>query len=86
MGFALGFELVLITGRTAEEADYLVKVATILKEVRIDSMGRLFKSRADLRALAARFRKIRRTKLGLIHDRAAKAEVVSRIASIRARA
>jgi glycosyltransferase involved in cell wall biosynthesis len=77
------FEQELLTGYCADdEADYLEKVATDVKSIRIDGLGRSIKPRADLTALFAIVREIRRFKPDVIHTHTAKAGVVGRIASI----
>ena len=83
-GFDQGtFEQELLTGFcAADEADYLEKVATDVKAIRIDGLGRSIKPRADLTALFAIVREIRRFKPDVIHTHTAKAGVVGRIASI----
>ena len=58
------------------------KVATDVKAVRIDGLGRSIKPRADLTALFAVIREIRRFKPDVIHTHTAKAGVVGRVASI----
>jgi glycosyltransferase involved in cell wall biosynthesis len=77
------FEQELATGYcAADEADYLEKVATDVKAVRIDGLGRSIKPRADLTALFAIIKEIRRFKPDVIHTHTAKAGVVGRVASI----
>ena len=77
------FEQKLLTGYcAADEADYLEKVATDVKAIRIDGLGRSIKPRADLYALFAIVKEIRRFKPDVIHTHTAKAGVVGRIASI----
>ena len=77
------FEQELLTGFcAADEADYLEKVATDVKSIRIDGLGRSIKPRADLTALFAIIKEIRRFKPDVIHTHTAKAGVVGRIASI----
>jgi glycosyltransferase involved in cell wall biosynthesis len=77
------FEQELITGYcAADEADYLEKVATDVEAIRIDGLGRSIKPRADLTALSAIIKEIRRFKPDVIHTHTAKAGVVGRIASI----
>ena len=77
------FEHELVTGFcAADEADYLEKVAIDVKAVRIDGLGRSIKPRADLTALFAIIKEIRRFKPDVIHTHTAKAGVVGRIASI----
>ena len=66
----------------ADEADYLEKVATDVKAIRIDGLGRSIKPRADLTALFAIVKEIRRFKPDVIHTHTAKAGVVGRLASI----
>jgi glycosyltransferase involved in cell wall biosynthesis len=77
------FEQELLTGYcAADEADYLEKVATDVAAIRIDGLGRSIKPRADLTALFAIVKEIRRFKPDVIHTHTAKAGVVGRIASI----
>ena len=77
------FEQELLTGYcAADEADYLEKVATDVMAIRIDGLGRSIKPRADLTALFAIVKEIRRFKPDVIHTHTAKAGVVGRIASI----
>ena len=77
------FDQELVTGFCAtDEADYLEKVATDVKAVRIDGLGRSIKPRADLTALFAIIKEIRRFKPDVIHTHTAKAGVVGRVASI----
>ena len=73
----------LLTGYcAADEADYLEKVATDVKAIRIDGLGRSIKPRADLTALFAIVKEIRRFKPDVIHTHTAKAGVVGRFASL----
>jgi glycosyltransferase involved in cell wall biosynthesis len=77
------FDQELVTGYCAsDEADYLEKVATDVKAIRIDGLGRSIKPRADLTALLAIAKEIRRFKPDVIHTHTAKAGVVGRVASI----
>ncbi len=77
------FEHELVTGYCADnEADYLEKVATDVKAIRIDGLGRSIKPRADLTSLFAIIKEIRRFKPDVIHTHTAKAGVVGRVASI----
>jgi glycosyltransferase involved in cell wall biosynthesis len=77
------FDQELVTGYCADdEADYLEKVATDVKAIRIDGLGRSIKPRADLTALFAIIKEIRRFKPDVIHTHTAKAGVVGRVASI----
>ena len=77
------FDHELLTGYCAsDEADYLEKVATDEKAIRIDGLGRSIKPRADLTALFAIIKEIRRFKPDVIHTHTAKAGVIGRIASI----
>jgi glycosyltransferase involved in cell wall biosynthesis len=77
------FEHELVAGYcAADEADYLEKVATDVKAIRIDGLGRSIKPRADLAALFAIIKEICRFKPDVIHTHTAKAGVVGRIASI----
>jgi len=73
----------LLTGYcAADEADYIEKVATDVQAIRIDGLGRSIKPRADLFALFAIVKEIRRFKPDVVHTHTAKAGVVGRIASI----
>ena len=77
------FEQELVTGFcAADEADYLENVASDVYAVRIDGLGRSIKPRADLTALFAIVKEIRRFKPDVIHTHTAKAGVIGRIASI----
>lgn len=77
------FDQELVTGYCSDdEADYLEKVATDVKAIRIDGLGRSIKPRADLTALFAIIREIRRFKPDVVHTHTAKAGVVGRVASI----
>ena len=77
------FDQELVTGYcAADEADYLEKVATDVKAIRIDGLGRSIKPRADLTALFTIVKEIRRFKPDVIHTHTAKAGVVGRVASI----
>jgi glycosyltransferase involved in cell wall biosynthesis len=77
------FDQELVTGYCAsDEADYLEKVATDVKAIRIDGLGRSIKPRADLTALFAIIKEIRRFKPDVIHTHTAKAGVVGRVASV----
>lgn len=77
------FEQELVTGFcAADEADYLENVAYDVKAIRIDGLGRSIKPRADLTALFAIVKEIRRFKPDVIHTHTAKAGVIGRIASI----
>ncbi len=77
------FEHELLTGYcAADEADYLEKVATDVRAIRIDGLGRSIKPRADLTALFKIISEIRRFKPDVIHTHTAKAGVLGRIASI----
>jgi len=77
------FEQELVTGFcAADEADYLEKVATDVEAIRIDGLGRSIKPRADLTALFAIIKEIRKFKPDVIHTHTAKAGVLGRIASI----
>ena len=73
----------LLTGFcSADESDYLEQVATDVKAIRIDGLGRSIKPRTDLTALFAIVKEIRRFKPDIIHTHTAKAGVVGRTASI----
>lgn len=77
------FDHELLTGYcAADEADYLEKVATDVKAIRIDGLGRSIKPRADLTALFKIIKEIRRFKPDVIHTHTAKAGVVGRLASL----
>jgi glycosyltransferase involved in cell wall biosynthesis len=77
------FDQELVTGYcAADEADYLEKVATDVKAIRIDGLGRSIKPRADITALFAIIKEIRKFRPDVIHTHTAKAGVVGRIASI----
>jgi len=77
------FEHELLTGYCAsDEADYLEKVATDVKAIRIDGLGRSIKPRADITALFKIIKEIRRFNPDVIHTHTAKAGVIGRIASL----
>ena len=77
------FDQELLTGFcAADEADYLEKVATDVRAIRIDGLGRSIKPRADLTALFAIIKEIRHFRPDVIHTHTAKAGVVGRVASI----
>jgi glycosyltransferase involved in cell wall biosynthesis len=77
------FDQELVTGYcAADEADYLEKVATDVRAIRIDGLGRSIKPRADLTTLFAIIKEIRRFKPDVIHTHTAKAGVVGRLASL----
>jgi glycosyltransferase involved in cell wall biosynthesis len=77
------FDQKLVTGYcAADEADYLEKVATDVEAVRIDGLGRSIRPRADITALFAIIREIRKFKPDVIHTHTAKAGVIGRLASI----
>lgn len=77
------FDQELVTGYcAADEADYLEKVASDVKAIRIDGLGRSIKPRADLTTLFTIVKEIRRFKPDVIHTHTAKAGVVGRVASI----
>lgn len=83
-GFNVGdFDQRLYTGFcSADEADYLQTVATEIKAVRIEGLGRRVSLRSDLRAFGSLVREIRRFKPHVIHTHTAKAGFLGRIASI----
>jgi glycosyltransferase involved in cell wall biosynthesis len=77
------FDQELVTGYcAADEADYLEKIASDVKAIRIDGLGRSIKPRADLTTLFTIVKEIRRFKPDVIHTHTAKAGVVGRVASI----
>jgi glycosyltransferase involved in cell wall biosynthesis len=77
------FEQILITGYCSDdEADYLDKVATDVKAIRVSSLGRSVKPLSDVNAFFSIIREIRKFKPDVIHTHTAKAGVVGRIASL----
>ena len=77
------FEQELLTGYcAANEADYLENVASDVKAIRIDGLGRSIKPQADLTALFKIIKEIRRFNPDMIHTHTAKAGVIGRIASM----
>ncbi len=77
------FEQILVTGYCSDdEADYLDKVATDVKAIRVSSLGRSVKPLSDVSAFFSIIRGIRKFKPDVIHTHTAKAGVVGRIASL----
>ena len=77
------FDQELVTGFCgADEADYLENIASDVKAIRIDGLGRSIKPRADLTALFKIIKEIRSFNPDVIHSHTAKAGVIGRIASI----
>ena len=77
------FEQILITGYCSDdEADYLEKVATDVKAIRVSSLGRSVKPLSDVNAFFSIIREIRKFKPNVIHTHTAKAGVVGRLASL----
>ena len=77
------FEQELLTGFCeADEADYLENVASDVRAIRIDGLGRSIKPRADMTALFKIIKEIRKFKPDVIHTHTAKAGVIGRIASM----
>jgi glycosyltransferase involved in cell wall biosynthesis len=77
------FEHRLYTGFCAtDEADYLDSVATDIKAIRIDGLGRRVSLRGDIRAFLSLVKAIRVFKPHIIHTHTAKAGFLGRIASL----
>ena len=77
------FEHRLYTGFCAtDEADYLDSVATDIKAIRIDGLGRRVSLRGDIRAFLSLVKVIREFKPHIIHTHTAKAGFLGRIASL----
>jgi glycosyltransferase involved in cell wall biosynthesis len=77
------FEHLLYTGFCAtDEADYLDSVATDIKAIRIDGLGRRVSLRGDIRAFVSLVKVIREFKPHIIHTHTAKAGFLGRIASL----
>jgi glycosyltransferase involved in cell wall biosynthesis len=80
------FETRLITGYCDEnESDYLDKVATDIKAIRVPSFGRSLSIGKDLKAFFLLIREIRRFKPDVVHTHTAKAGVLGRVAAFLAR-
>jgi len=65
-----------------DEADYLDSVATDVKAIRIEGLGRRVSLRGDIRAFLSLVRAIREFKPHIIHTHTAKAGFLGRIASL----
>ena len=77
------FEHRLYTGFCAtDEADYLDSVATDIKAIRIDGLGRRVSLRGDIRAFVSLVKVIREFKPHIIHTHTAKAGFLGRLASL----
>ena len=77
------FEHRLYTGFCAiDEADYLDSVATDIKAIRIDGLGRRVSLRGDIRAFFSLVKAIREFKPNIIHTHTAKAGFLGRLASL----
>ena len=77
------FEQRLYTGFCAtDEADYLDSVATDIKAIRIDGLGRRVSLRGDIRAFLSLVKAIREFKPNIIHTHTAKAGFLGRLASL----
>jgi glycosyltransferase involved in cell wall biosynthesis len=77
------FEHRLYTGFCAtDEADYLDSVATDIKAIRIDGLGRRVSLRGDIRAFLSLVKAIREFKPNIIHTHTAKAGFLGRLASL----
>ena len=77
------FEHRLYTGFCAtDEADYLDSVATDIKAIRIDGLGRRVSLRGDIRAFLSLVKVIREFKPHIIHTHTAKAGFLGRLASL----
>ena len=67
---------------TIDEADYLDSVATDIKAIRIDGLGRRVSLRGDIRAFLSLVKVIREFKPHIIHTHTAKAGFLGRLASL----
>jgi len=77
------FEHRLYTGFCAtDEADYLDSVATDIKAIRIDGLGRRVSLRGDIKAFLSLVKAIREFKPNIIHTHTAKAGFLGRLASL----
>ena len=77
------FDHRLYTGFCAiDEADYLDSVATDIKAMRIDGLGRRVSLRGDIRAFLSLVKAIREFKPNIIHTHTAKAGFLGRLASL----
>jgi glycosyltransferase involved in cell wall biosynthesis len=77
------FEHRLYTGFCAtDEADYLDSVATDIKVMRINGLGRRVSLRGDIRAFLSLVKAIREFKPNIIHTHTAKAGFLGRLASL----
>ena len=77
------FEHRIYTGFCAtDEADYLDSVATDIKAIRIDGLGRRVSLRGDIRAFLSLVKAIREFKPNIIHTHTAKAGFLGRLASL----
>ena len=77
------FDHRLYTGFCAtDEADYLDSVATDIKAIRIDGLGRRVSLRGDIRAFLSLVKAIREFKPNIIHTHTAKAGFLGRLASL----
>ena len=77
------FEHRLYTGFCAtDEADYLDSVATDIKAIRIDGLGRRVSLRGDIRAFLSLVKAIREFNPNIIHTHTAKAGFLGRLASL----
>jgi glycosyltransferase involved in cell wall biosynthesis len=77
------FEHRLYTGFCAtDEADYLDSVATDIKAIRIDGLGRRVSLGGDVRAFLSLVKAIREFKPNVIHTHTAKAGFLGRLASL----
>lgn len=77
------FEHRLYTGFCAtDEADYLDSVATDIKAIRIDGLGRRVSLGGDIRAFLSLVKAIREFKPNVIHTHTAKAGFLGRLASL----
>ena len=77
------FEHRLYTGFcSTDEADYLDSVATDIKAIRIDGLGRRVSLRGDIRAFLSLVKAIREFNPNIIHTHTAKAGFLGRLASL----
>jgi len=80
---ATKFEVLLVTGYCDKtEADYLDTIATDIKAIRIEGLGRSLSLKQDVVSFFSLVRLIRKERPDVIHTHTAKAGVLGRLASI----
>jgi len=80
---ATKFEVLLVTGYCDKsEADYLDTIATDIKAIRIEGLGRSLSLKQDVVSFFSLVRLIRKEQPDVIHTHTAKAGVLGRLASI----